>query len=170
MSSNPHSLPNVIGALTKQSEAAKRSKQTATEIMDEMEYNPIKEMVLMAKDLETPNDLRLACNKELMKYYAPQLKSIEVSARQAPVINVTINTFAEPGQEEPPRVSDRHLDAVQLEAQTVPDTHVELLHQRRPEWDSVVAPEGGKGPDGNQPGGDDGDEAGGGLLALITDI
>ena len=47
--------------------------------MEDKGYNPIEALLSIAQDTDTPLDLRIGAHKELCKYYAPQLKAMDVN-------------------------------------------------------------------------------------------
>lgn len=68
----------------------------AREIMDKHGYNPIEALIEIATDEEnTPLDLRIQSHKELCKYYAPQLKSMDVNHAIKGSISFKLMSYAE---------------------------------------------------------------------------
>jgi hypothetical protein len=61
-----------------------------------MNFDPVLEMVEIAKDKKNPIDIRLRCLIEIALYVHPKRKPSEIPADQEPVINV--NTQIEPGE------------------------------------------------------------------------
>jgi hypothetical protein len=84
-SGNPAGMP--VG--TVHSSSIFRSK--VKEAFLDNNYNPILEMMRMGMDENTKPELRFGCNKELAKYYVPQLKSIELSQAKENPLKFVIN-------------------------------------------------------------------------------
>jgi hypothetical protein len=62
--------------------------------MEEHGYNPIQALMEIAEDDDTPLKLRVDAHKELLKYYAPQLKAVDVNATTKQGVTVNIVNFA----------------------------------------------------------------------------
>lgn len=73
------------------------SKFVATEMMNEMGYNPIEKMVQQAFRLEMEEEkdepLLLQIHKELAKYFTPQMRSVDVNINQNNSMTVNILRF-----------------------------------------------------------------------------
>lgn len=62
--------------------------------MEEKGYDPLDALIDIAEDDDTPLKLKIDAHKELMKYYAPQLKAIDVNARSSTGVTVNVVNFA----------------------------------------------------------------------------
>ena len=62
--------------------------------MEENGYNPIQALMEIAEDKDTPLKLKIDAHKELLKYYAPQLKAVDVNATSKSGVTVNIVNFA----------------------------------------------------------------------------
>lgn len=71
------------------------------EMMDERGYNPIEAMMDIAQDPTSAPELRFQANKELARFYAPQLKAVEVTTQAEPMA-VNIVRFDYGDQDESP--------------------------------------------------------------------
>lgn len=100
------------------------SKFLASQIMEEMGYNPIRDLVEIRQKLERmPEDcqdhaLMVGIAKELAKYYAPTMRAIDVNVTQNSqmVVNITRfdygNGLQVAGAAVPAAVSRQVVDAV----------------------------------------------------------
>lgn len=64
-------------------------------LMDELKYNPIESLVHIAQDENMPIDLRIDAHKNLCKYYAPQLKAVDVQQNNKGNITINMINFCE---------------------------------------------------------------------------
>jgi hypothetical protein len=58
-------------------------------------YDPLREMIILAKDPSTPLDHRVTLHKELSQYVAPKLKAMELTAEVSGGIQVNVLKFAD---------------------------------------------------------------------------
>lgn len=63
--------------------------------MKDYNYDPFKEMVEIAKSLDTPRRDRMTLAMDLAQYIAPKLKGIDIDARASGSISVIVQRFAE---------------------------------------------------------------------------
>lgn len=66
----------------------------ARAVMEERGYNPIEALIDIAEDDENSIKIRIDAHKELAKYYAPQLKSMDVNANVKSGINISVVNFS----------------------------------------------------------------------------
>lgn len=66
----------------------------ARAVMEERGYNPIEALMDIAEDDENSIKIRIDAHKELAKYYAPQLKAIDVNANVKSGINISVVNFS----------------------------------------------------------------------------
>lgn len=74
-----------------------REQETAQvrKLMDDAGYNPIEAMMEMAQDEMVDRKIRLSLHKELAQYYAPKLKSVDVSHKGNVGIQVQVLRYTE---------------------------------------------------------------------------
>lgn len=60
-------------------------------VLSHYRYDPIQELVRIAQGADTPMDTKVAIAKELAKYVAPQLKSLDVHVEGE--MNITVNVL-----------------------------------------------------------------------------
>lgn len=84
------------------------TKFLASQIMEEMNYNPIRRLIEMDEQLaEWPDGdpqtiaMQIGIAKELAKYYAPTLRAVDVTINQQSTMTVNITRF-DYGQLPPP--------------------------------------------------------------------
>jgi hypothetical protein len=72
-----------------------RATVALQEKLSSMDFDPVLEMVEIAKDKENSVEIRLRCLTEIATYVHPKRKPADVPSDQTPVINV--NTQIDPG-------------------------------------------------------------------------
>lgn len=76
-------------------------------IMKEHNYDPFREMILIAKDPDSDRRLRATMASELAQYIAPKLKGIDIDAKASGSIQIIVQRFAEEVmQDEEPKTLD----------------------------------------------------------------
>lgn len=65
--------------------------QLVRETFEKHNHNPIAELIRIASNPELPDKLRIDCNKELAKYYAPQLRAVEHTGKDGESLAANIN-------------------------------------------------------------------------------
>ena len=97
-------------------------------ILDENNLDPFVEAVNMIKDDEIKPETRARLVAELMKYVAPQLKSVDVDAKVAGSIRVVVDTFREIGASSAPGIENGKtipmMVAPALDATTTPPREI----------------------------------------------
>lgn len=63
-------------------------RQEIRDMLDQLGCNPIRAMAMIAMDQANEMTIRVTCLKEVAKYYAPQLKAVEVKQEESPKIQV----------------------------------------------------------------------------------
>lgn len=66
----------------------------ARAVMEERGYNPIEALMDIAEDEENSIKIRIDAHKELAKYYAPQLKAMDVNASVKSGISISVVNFS----------------------------------------------------------------------------
>ena len=66
----------------------------ARAVMEERGYNPIEALMDIAEDDENPIKIRIDAHKELAKYYAPQLKAMDINANVKSGISISVVNFS----------------------------------------------------------------------------
>jgi hypothetical protein len=79
-------------------------------------YDPFKEMILIAKDPDTDRKTRAGMATELAQYIAPKLKGIDIDAKASGSISVVIQRFAQEimDEDEPKTLELAPEDAVEV--------------------------------------------------------
>ena len=106
--------------------------------MNELEYDPIEEMVFMARDKTLDDNLRASIHKELAQYIAPKRKSVDFAVGQSTEFNLSIKTYE-------PEHGNR--DSVSMESSTLSVAPLELLGEEGEESSGDLASEGRQGLD-----------------------
>ena len=73
----------------------KEIRQQVRKLCMDENYDPLREMVVLAKDPGTPLDHRVTLHKELAQYVAPKLKSMDLTAEVSGGIQVNVLKFAD---------------------------------------------------------------------------
>jgi len=58
-------------------------------------YDPLREMIILAKDPSTSLDNRITLHKELAQYVSPKLKAVELTAEVSGGIQVNVVKYAD---------------------------------------------------------------------------
>lgn len=66
----------------------------ARAVMEERGYNPIEALMDIAEDEENSIKIRVDAHKELAKYYAPQLKAMDINANVKSGISINVVNFS----------------------------------------------------------------------------
>lgn len=75
--------------------ALQKRMNSVLEIMKRKNYNPIEAMIDLAQNPTTPVEVEAQMHKELAKYYAPQLKSVDTTTRGPSGFVVNIMRFSQ---------------------------------------------------------------------------
>jgi hypothetical protein len=70
-------------------------RETLKKLMKDHNYDPFKEMILIAKDPDTDRRTRASMATELAQYIAPKLKGIDIDAKASGSIQVIVQRFAD---------------------------------------------------------------------------
>lgn len=70
-------------------------REAIKEMMENLNYNPFKEMILIAKSKETAINIRASMASELAQYIAPKLKGVDIEAKGSVGIQVVVQRFAD---------------------------------------------------------------------------
>ena len=62
---------------------------------EQAKYDPVKDLIDLAQDEETPVKERIGIHKEFLKYMAPSLKSIDIQQHTDMNIQVIVRKFGE---------------------------------------------------------------------------
>jgi len=81
-------------------------RETIRKIMKDHNYEPFKEMILIAKDPDTDRRTRASMAVELAQYIAPKLKGLDIDAKASGSIQVIVQKFAEEIMEDEPKTLD----------------------------------------------------------------
>ncbi len=86
-------LPNKTA---NQSELLRKRSQHVQEIMEEQGYNPIEALIDMAADKNiTDPEIKFKVHKELAGYYAPKLRSVDLTGGTDNSVTVKIKQFTQ---------------------------------------------------------------------------
>jgi hypothetical protein len=73
----------------------KEIRQQVNKLCRDENYDPLREMILLAKEPTTPLDHRVTLHKELAQYVAPKLKSVELTAEVNGGIQVNVLKYTD---------------------------------------------------------------------------
>ena len=79
-----------LGAKAQTSTAVTKNKKGRAAILEKIEglfpdYDPVVAIAGIAQDPSVPLSVRLECHKDVAKYLIPQVKSVEITAEDAPL-------------------------------------------------------------------------------------
>ena len=111
--------------------------------MNELDYDPIEEMVFMARDKPLDDNLRASIHKELAQYIAPKRKSVDFAVGQYTEFNLSIKAYDT-------STGNGDRDSISMGPEAISAAAVELLGEEGEESSGSLASESGKGLDNDQ--------------------
>lgn len=70
-------------------------RERLAELFKEKNYDPAKELIDLAQHPRIPIEIKIAIHKEMLKYVAPQLKSVDIQANVKGGISISIVKFGD---------------------------------------------------------------------------